>query len=45
MDRFKQLNDNYGHRTGDDALVSVAHALRDTTDDTASSAAPAARNS
>ena len=35
LDRFKQLNDNYGHRTGDDALVSVAHALRDTTDDTA----------
>src|ERR1700761_710816 len=35
LDRFKQLNDNYGHRTGDDALVSVARALRDTTDDTA----------
>jgi diguanylate cyclase (GGDEF)-like protein len=35
LDRFKQLNDNYGHRTGDDALVAVAHALRDTTDDTA----------
>jgi diguanylate cyclase (GGDEF)-like protein len=34
LDQFKQLNDNYGHRTGDDALVSVAHALRDTTDDT-----------
>ena len=31
LDRFKQLNDNYGHRTGDDALVSVARALRDTT--------------
>ncbi len=35
LDRFKQLNDNYGHRTGDDALFSVARALRDTTDDTA----------
>ena len=35
LDRFKQLNDNYGHRAGDDALVSVARALRDTTDDTA----------
>ena len=35
LDRFKQLNDNFGHRTGDDALVSVARALRDTTDDTA----------
>jgi len=35
LDRFKQLNDNYGHRTGDDALVSVARALRDTADDTA----------
>ncbi|MFZ0716775.1 diguanylate cyclase domain-containing protein [Mycobacterium sp.] len=35
LDQFKQLNDNYGHRTGDDALISVARALRDTTDDTA----------
>jgi diguanylate cyclase (GGDEF)-like protein len=35
LDRFKQLNDNYGHGTGDDALASVARALRDTTDDTA----------
>jgi diguanylate cyclase (GGDEF)-like protein len=35
LDQFKQLNDNYGHRTGDDALVAVARALRDTTDDTA----------
>jgi diguanylate cyclase (GGDEF)-like protein len=35
LDRFKQLNDNYGHSTGDDALVSVARALRDTTDDSA----------
>jgi len=35
LDRFKLLNDNHGHRTGDDALVAVARALRDTTDDTA----------
>jgi len=35
LDSFKQLNDNYGHRTGDDALVAVARALRDSTDDTA----------
>lgn len=35
LDRFKQLNDNCGHRTGDEALVSVSRALSDNTDDTA----------
>jgi diguanylate cyclase (GGDEF)-like protein len=35
LDRFKQLNDSYGHSTGDDALVSVARALRDINDDDA----------
>jgi diguanylate cyclase (GGDEF)-like protein len=35
LDRFKQLNDSYGHSTGDDALVSVSRALRDANDDRA----------
>jgi diguanylate cyclase (GGDEF)-like protein len=35
LDRFKQLNDNYRHSTGDDAVVSVARAVRDATEDTA----------
>ena len=29
VDRFKQLNDTYGHVAGDRALVSVADALRE----------------
>ncbi len=33
LDRFKQLNDTYGHSTGDNALVAVSRALRETTDD------------
>lgn len=35
LDRFKQLNDQHGHSTGDAALVAVANALRECTDERA----------
>lgn len=35
LDRFKQLNDRYGHATGDEALIAVAQTLRDGTSEKA----------
>ena len=30
IDRFKNINDQHGHRAGDDAIVACARALRET---------------
>ena len=45
IDRFKKINDTYGHQTGDDVLAQVARTLRRVARGATASVAGAARSS